>query len=354
MKEEPLVSIIVPVYNIVRCKTKFLSAVNSVLKQSYLNVELILVNDGSKDDSSLILDKLRKEDPRIVVITKDNGGVESARREGLRHVRGWYILHMDQDDIYDRNAIKRFVEVMEETEADVVVANNTRFFLNNHFTFGTCKTPAMTSAERVIEHEEFMQKYYRSFFGINDLPVNIWNKMYRRTFIESVPTLPITGHIIEDLSYNMHILPYARKIAILPDILYYYRWGGFTNRYDKTILATALTGYRLKMQQIVQWQMPQFKHSTAVELLNYLNTYFSQCVSYDVFNREQFLEEARRLFSIEEVDEASNIVKEYDKYHREYIDAMLDRDFVRLYNYELLEKNRTKYKRIIKKILLRL
>lgn len=354
MSKEPLISVIVPVYNVCEIKRKFLSAIKSVQNQSYRNYELILVNDGSTDNSGPILDDLTKEDSRIVVINKENGGVESARREGLRNVNGTYILHMDQDDLYHKNALKRFVDVMEHSQADVAVANNTRFLFSKHFTFGTCKTPSMTSGEQIIGHDEFMQKYYKSFFGINDFPVSIWDKMYRRSFIEATPTPPITGHIIEDLSYNMHLLPYAQKIAVIPDVLYYYRWGGFTNRYDKTILPTALTGYRLKMQLINHLGLSDFKHTTAIELLNYLNTYFLQYVTFDIGDREEFFKEAKQLFNTDSVIEAASIVREFNKYHREHIDAMLDCDFQRLYEWELSLKKKTKYRRMLKKILLRL
>lgn len=347
-----MISIIMPVYNIGNKQTKFKVAVKSVLSQSYRNFELIIINDGSVDKTAHILQELKQKDKRIRIITKENGGVESARREGLKNAKGDFILHMDQDDMYRNEAFKVFLHKMEVTDADVVVANNARFIFNKRFSFGKCNTPSM-QVEKVIDHDDFMNQYFVSFFGINDLPVNIWNKMYRKKFLDRCPKPPLTGQIIEDLSYNMHILPYAKKIAIIPDVLYYYRWGGFTNRYDKTILDTALVGYRLKTYQIEKYGMTQFKVSTAIELLNYLNTYFSKSVEYDVFKKDTFLSEAERVFAMSEVRESLGIVRDYNKYHKDYIDAMLTYDFDQLYSCEVNAKKANWKRQMLKHIMLK-
>ena len=348
-----MISIIMPVYNIERKQTKLKAAINSVLNQSYSDYELIVVNDGSTDKTEQILLELPKRDKRIRIISKENGGVESARREGLKDTKGDFILHMDQDDMYRNDAFEVFLRIIEKTDADVVVANNVRFIFNQKFSFEKCNTPSM-QVEKVINHDDFMSQYFVSFFGINDFPVNIWNKMYRKKFLDRCPEPPLTGQIIEDLSYNMHILPYAKKIAIIPDVLYYYRWGGFTNRYDKTILDTALVGYRLKTCQIEKYGMSQFKVSTAIELLNYLNTYFSKSVEYDVLNKDKFLPEAERVFAMSEVRESIEIVRDYNKYHSDYIDAMLAYDFDNLYSCEVNAQKANWKRRMAKRLLLKL
>ena len=176
--------------------------------------------------------------------------------------------------------------------------------------------------------------------------------MYRKEFLDSIPTPPKTGHIIEDLSYNMHVLPYAKRIAVIPDVLYYYRWGGFTNRYDKSVLETALIGYKLKMSQIDKYGLLSFKAYTAVELLNYLNTYFYQIVEYDVFDKDGFVTEFKKVMSLPEVKEGMGIVRAYDRYHYEFADAFLNSDYERLYAYELMIKKNNRGKIFAKKLLL--
>jgi len=348
-----MISIIIPVYNIESCKKKFLQAINSIFDQSYQDFEVVIVNDGSTDQSLQILNALAKRDPRIYLINKENGGVESARRFGLKNAHGEYIVHMDQDDLYEKHALQKMISKMEAEEADVVVGNNIRFIFNKKFTFAPGHSPSMKSSKLIL-HDEFMKDYYHSYFGINDFPVNIWCKMYRRSFIESIPEPPLTGQIIEDLSYNMHVLPYAKKIYVISDILYYYRWGGYTNRHDKTILNTALIGYRLKKRQIKKWNLDDsFTISTAIELLNYLNTYFYYLIIYDNVDKNYFIKEATSVFSISEVQDSIKIVKEYDKFHREHIDAMIEYDFERLYIHEKKTARSNYKKRLLKKFLLK-
>lgn len=346
-----MISVLMPVFNIENKASKFSAAVSSVTGQSYKDIELIIINDGSTDNSEPILNRLMNEDNRIRVVTKANGGVESARRKGLECAKGDYILHMDQDDMYRKDAIELFLQRMKETDADVVVANHARFFLTPYLQFGRCKAESVQT-ERLIGHDTFMANYYVSFFGINDLPVNIWNKMYRRSFLEAAPIPPLTGHIIEDLSYNMHILPYAKKIAVMSEVLYYYRWGGFTNRYDSTILDTALTGYQLKTAQISKYGLVQFLPHIAVELVNYLNTYFYQLVEYRVYNREQFISEAKRILALDEVLACKEQVCAYGRYHNAYTDAILEDDYIGLYDYEVMMRKRNWKKILAKKLLL--
>ncbi len=324
------ISVIVPVYNIEHKKIIFLNTIKSVLNQSYHNLELILVNDGSTDSSVTLLENIQSRDGRIKIVSKKNGGVESARREGLKHVSGNYILHLDQDDLYVNGSFKHMLEVAEQSGADCVVGNSSRFIFNRMIRFGEKNTPSMRSS-RVIDHQQFMNDYYQSFFGINDLPVNIWNKLYKRSFIEKTDEPPLTNCILEDLSYNMHVLPYATKIAIMPNITYLYRWGGWTNHYDKTILQTALTGYELKRKLIEYYSLNEsYRHTTAVELLNYINSYFKGLLYYDQYRKDQFIDEASRVIALPSVHDALSKVATGIK-RFPHIQAMIDNDCSQLY-----------------------
>ena len=348
-----MISVLIPVYNVEKKINKFRDAIDSVLNQSYRDFEILIINDGSTDKTEQVLTTIQKTDRRIRFVTNENGGVESARRYGLKCVNGDYILHMDQDDIYRNDAFDVFVRKIEESEADVVIANHIRFILFRQFSFGRYKGQSM-QIEKVLDHKSFMDYYYRSFFGINDLPVNIWNKMYRKSFLDKIPIPPLTGHIIEDLSYNMHVLPYATRIVLLPDVLYYYRWGGYTNQYDKTVLETALIGYNLKMKLIEKYKAYQFKVSVSVELLNYLNTHFSQLVEYKKCSKDDFITECKMIFSKKEVMEGIEIVKSFDRYHNEYIDVVLNQDSLGLYEYEIKLAHRNRFRNFVKNNLLKL
>lgn len=115
----PLVSIIVPVYNaektLVRC-------VNSILKQQYQNTEIILVNDGSTDNSLSICREYEKMDSRIKVIDKPNTGVSDTRNIGMAHASGEYFQFVDSDDWISENATKVLVDRILETNCDMVIS----------------------------------------------------------------------------------------------------------------------------------------------------------------------------------------------------------------------------------------
>ena len=115
----PLVSIIIPVYN----SEAYLDACfMSVIKQTYKTLEVIVVNDGSTDDSLSIIRKYEQLDNRFFCINKANGGLPLARKTGIEHAHGKYIQHLDSDDTLLETAIERLVRRAEETDADIVAA----------------------------------------------------------------------------------------------------------------------------------------------------------------------------------------------------------------------------------------
>lgn len=117
-EEEDLVSIIVPVYN----AEKFLKeCIESILHQSYENIELILINDGSSDSSKKIIEKYMEEDDRINLTNIENQGAPRARNIGIELSKGKYIMFMDSDDILEKNAIKTLVNSIEKNSASMVI-----------------------------------------------------------------------------------------------------------------------------------------------------------------------------------------------------------------------------------------
>ena len=163
---QKLVSIIVPVYNVEKYIDK---CVRSLLKQDYGNIEVILVDDGSPDKSGYIIDRLKEEDNRIVVIHQENHGVSSARNAGMAVASGEYITFVDGDDWVDANYVTYFVDLLEKSSCDVVMNKNNysgcNDISNNNF--------SVISAEKAIE-----------WIYLGDLFVAVWNKMYRRSVLE--------------------------------------------------------------------------------------------------------------------------------------------------------------------------
>ncbi len=117
---EPLVSIVVPVYNAERY---ILSCVHALQRQDYANIEIILVDDGSTDDSPVICDRLAGTDSRIQVIHKKNGGVSSARNAGIEKAKGRYLMFADSDDLPEKTWVSRMTAIAERWKVELVICS---------------------------------------------------------------------------------------------------------------------------------------------------------------------------------------------------------------------------------------
>lgn len=115
-----LVSIVVPVYNVEKYLEKCLT---SLIKQTYANIEIIIVDDGSCDTSSIICDEYAKKDKRIKVIHKINEGLSEARNTGIRHTTGSYILFVDGDDFIEQNSIEKLLQITIKNDLEILEAN---------------------------------------------------------------------------------------------------------------------------------------------------------------------------------------------------------------------------------------
>lgn len=121
------ISVIVPIYNVEKYINK---CVESILNQSYKNLEVILVDDGSPDNCGNICDDFSKQDARVITIHKKNGGLSSARNVGIENATGDYLLFVDSDDFLDKNACELLVNLINKTNADIVCFNLSNIYLN--------------------------------------------------------------------------------------------------------------------------------------------------------------------------------------------------------------------------------
>ena len=122
--EQDLISVIIPVYNV----EKYLKrCMDSVLKQTYSNIEIIIVDDGSTDTSGSLCDEYWKKDSRITVFHKENGGLSSARNFGLERVSGNYVCFIDSDDFIHENYISFMYDKIIKNDADICYCKSTKF-----------------------------------------------------------------------------------------------------------------------------------------------------------------------------------------------------------------------------------
>lgn len=218
------VSIIVPVYNVERYVEK---CIRSILDQSYQNIEIIIVDDGSMDDSYNICADLKKESPdKIELFKKENGGLSSARNFGLSRAKGEYISFVDSDDIISQDFIEKLVSLLEKTGSSISCCQVARF--NNE------EEPKFT---HTIEHSEYNTKKAIELLVTNKMTSHAWNKLYVASLFQNIE-FPI-GRNYEDIFIMYKLFKNAKKVALYNNAkLYGYlqRKGSITGSIDSKTL----------------------------------------------------------------------------------------------------------------------
>lgn len=167
---QPVVSIIVAVYNVEDLLSRCL---DSIINQTFTNFEVILINDGSKDNSGKICDEYALKDCRFRVIHQDNQGVSKVREKGIKSAIGEYTIHVDPDDWIESNMLERLVEVAKSDDADIVICD---YFVNrNDSQIRKCERPINLNPRNVL-----CELFYR-------LTGSLWNKLIRRILYENIP-----------------------------------------------------------------------------------------------------------------------------------------------------------------------
>ena len=209
------VSIIIGLYNVSSfLKEKRLSC---LLNQTYSNLEIILVNDGSTDDTLVICNDLAKKDKRIVIVNKENGGLGSARNAGLDAATGEYIWFYDVDDEAELDLIEKNVRWMQAYQTNLNI-------------FGYyCITPYLHTTEEVRFKERNItdNEFLKSIFIDELLLVPngngfAWNKFYRKSFIDKYQIRFGNQRIQQDEVFNLQFYPKLDKVYISSELLYHY------------------------------------------------------------------------------------------------------------------------------------
>ena len=203
-----LVSIIVPVY---KAEKYIRQCVNSLLAQTYTNIEVILVDDGSPDNCGAICDEYAAKDTRVKVIHQQNGGVSAARQTGIMHATGEYFIHADPDDWVEANMIEELVAKAKKENADMVICDFYRESKSRR-AYGSQHPGDDLSANAVL----------RKILS-QTLHGSCWNKLVKRSSMEGIGFTPDDLCILEDELYNIRILARNIKVAYLPKAFYHYR-----------------------------------------------------------------------------------------------------------------------------------
>jgi|GEM_PF-200849 len=211
-----LFSIIVPIYN----AEKYLDeCINSVIKQTYSNWELILIDDGSVDNSNSICNSFAKIDSRIKVFTQENSGPIKARIEGMKRASGDYLINLDADDYWDSNLLKELLSIIELENADMVVFNYTRVSDDGSEILTPPSAFEYSGDYLMMEKSDFLKTLVSE-----SRIINIWLKAYKKELVLNIEDYKYP-HITfsEDLVFTTHLLKGANRIAYLSKPLYFYR-----------------------------------------------------------------------------------------------------------------------------------
>lgn len=217
--DQNMISVIVPVYN-VECYLR--KCVDSILNQTFKNLEIILINDGSTDSSGSICDEYAQKDSRIKVIHKENGGLSSARNAGLDIAQGEFIAFVDSDDWIDSSTYKTAVDyLLQDSSVDIV-----KFGVYSVFTrddgqeFFDLEFPPYPNILK-INATNFLKKLYLD----HGLLTMVWNALYRRQLIGGCRFLEGAYHEDEMFTINLLSANPLCKIINIPAPLYLYRRG---------------------------------------------------------------------------------------------------------------------------------
>ena len=233
---QPLVSIILPVYN---AQSHLARCVGSICAQTYRNIEIIILNDGSKDQSLPVCEEFRQKDPRILLVDKANSGVSDTRNLGLKLASGKYVEFVDSDDYLDPDFTERLVAAAEENEADFVIAPYKMVI-----PAGASKPEqvldkiqdelGVMSVARPPEVREYgflpAGVYDKDTFALRlmDKPASyfysvLWNKLYRRDLLTRNDIQFVSEmRWAEDLVFNLRYIQYAERFVAIDKPGYYY------------------------------------------------------------------------------------------------------------------------------------
>ena len=201
-----MISVIVPVYNV---ENYLEECLESIKNQTYTDIEVILVNDGSTDGSKEICERFCQVDSRFKLINQENQGLSAARNRGVKESVGQFIMFVDSDDVINTNVLEVLLPYMK-TDVDIVEC---RLTINKEeLSFNKTSTIVFegTAKEAILNCIEYDEVKYCAF-----------TKLYRREIVEKIPFLE--GYIYEDVFTGINYLKQMRKIVVVDFIGYYYR-----------------------------------------------------------------------------------------------------------------------------------
>ena len=296
---DELISVIVPIYKTEKYLRK---CVESILNQTYQNLEIILVNDGSPDNSGLICDEYAKKDKRIKVIHQKNSGISVVMNNALDLATGEMIATVDSDDYIHEQFLEILLKNLKEYDADISVCNFT--FVNDNEKYKTNRHRIDKEQKEiaVLNRKEALGKLYGGSFAIHSFA---WNKLYKKCLFENIRYLE--GKMYEDIFIAHRLLDKASKVVVTECPLYYY-----LIRHD-SITGETFNFSRLYILEALEDRMTFSKDRGYNELFDQTHKVFLEfAIAFYYMTEEFYPEEKERLVEIK-----NKFVKTYKKHNNE-------------------------------------
>ena len=225
MVATPLVSIVIPIYNV---ENYLRQCMDSVINQTYHNLEIVCVNDGSPDRSIDILREYEQKDKRIKIIEIENQGLSGARNVGTAHCTGDYLLYLDSDDWIDLDTVENALRTATENNVDIVLWNYAKEYLQS-------SQPVIVFDKKTVFINDDYKRLYQLLVGLTgdqlkhpeqcDSISTAWGKLYRLSIIKEHDIKYVDTKIIgtEDLLFNAEVFKYCNSAIALPNTFNHYR-----------------------------------------------------------------------------------------------------------------------------------
>lgn len=271
---EDLISVIVPVYKVEKYINK---CVDSIINQTYTNLEIILVDDGSPDICGEICDDFFKKDKRIKVIHKENGGLSDARNAGIKIAKGKYITFIDSDDYIEPNYIEILYDSIIKNKTDIAISSHKVIYEN-----GTLLNKA-TGEEAVLEPKEVLKRILYD----DGIDLSTWAKLYNKELFDDIE-FP-KGRLFEDAATTYKLIDRSNKISIISKSTYNYiiRNNSITNICFSTKKMDLITSTE-EMCNYIKNKYPDLEKAANRRLMYaYLSTISQLAMSKEKFPKEQ-------------------------------------------------------------------
>ncbi len=214
----PKISVIVPVYNVEKYLAKCL---DTIISQTFTDIEIICVNDGSTDGSRTILSQYAQKDSRIKIIDKKNGGLSSARNAGMKVATGEFISFIDSDDWVDLAMLEKLYQNITSLNTDISICAVHQYDEINQRIDDSIPYFTLEYFDESFNNKVFSYQDTKAF--LMNVCVMAWNKLYRKSFIDECQAEFPDGLIFEDGPFFFSIFFKTKRVSIIRDFLYFYR-----------------------------------------------------------------------------------------------------------------------------------